>query len=553
MSDHAPRGQQILHNPWINRGSAFTREERQAYGLDGLLPARVFGVDEQVARSLANLRRQATDLDRYVYLQALHGRNATLYYRVVLEHLAETMPIIYTPTVGEACLRFGELFGRPHGLYIGLHHTGHVADLLAQWPRRDIDVIVATDGERILGLGDLGAQGMGIPIGKLALYTACAGIAPERCLPLMIDVGTDNTALREAPFYPGLQQPRARGAAYDALIDEIVAAIRERFPTAVLQWEDFGTENAFHLLARHRDTLRSFNDDIQGTAAVTLAGLLAAGRVTGTPLADQRILFLGAGSAATGIAELIVADLVAGGMSDADARRRCWFVDSRGLVTADRSDLARHKQRFAHDHTPVADLAAAVQALRPTALLGVAAQPGAFTREIITTMARHHARPIIFALSNPTSKAECTAEQAYTWSEGRALFASGSPSAPVSWRDQQFHPAQANNVYVFPGIGLGVIRTQADRVTDQMFRAAAHALADSVGDAELARGALYPSLSTIRDTSVRIASAVVEVAVAEQLARVTPPADVAGWLRDAMYRPVYPAIPADRRQDGAVE
>lgn len=548
MSDHALRGQQILHNPWLNRGSAFTQQERRDYDLDGLLPARVFGLEEQVARSLANLRRQASDLDRYVYLQALHGRNATLYYRVVLEHLAETMPIIYTPTVGEACLRFGELFGRPHGVYIGLHHRGRVAELLRQWPRRDIEVIVATDGERILGLGDLGAQGMGIPIGKLALYTACAGIAPERCLPVMIDVGTNNAMLREAPFYPGLQQPRARGAAYDELIDEFVAAVSQQFPRAVLQWEDFGTDNAFHLLARHRDAIRSFNDDIQGTAAVTLAGLLSALRITRGQLADQRVLFLGAGSAATGIAELIVADLVANGMSDADARQRCWFVDSQGLVTSSRTDLAPHKLRFAHAHAPVADLAGAITALRPTALLGVAAQPGAFTPDLISAMADYNRRPIIFALSNPTSKAECTAEDAYRWSEGRALFASGSPSAPVTWQDHHFTPAQANNVYVFPGIGLGVISSQAARVSDEMFRAAAHALAEGVSDDALARGALYPSLDTIRETSVRIGAAVARMAVEQHLARVIPPEPIEEWLSAAMYQPIYPEIPDDRRQ-----
>ncbi|HET9064238.1 MAG TPA: NAD-dependent malic enzyme [Gemmatimonadales bacterium] len=547
MPDHALRGQQILHNQWFNRGSAFTRDERRAFEVDALLPARVFAFEEQVARSMANVRRQATDLDRYVYLQGLHSRNATLFYRVVLEHLAETMPIIYTPTVGEACQKFGDLFGRSHGLYLGIHDAGRMAELLAQWPHDDIDVIVVTDGERILGLGDLGVQGMGIPIGKLALYTACAGIAPERCLPVTIDVGTDNAVLREADFYPGLQQPRVRGDAYDRLIDEFVAAVAMRFPRAVLQWEDFGTDNAFHLLDRHRHRIRSFNDDIQGTAAVTLAGLLSATRITGGGLADQRILFLGAGSAATGIGELIVADLVANGMPEAEALRHCWFLDSTGLVTAGRDHLAPHKRRFAHEQAPVEDLLAAVRTLRPTALIGVAAQAGAFTETIIAEMAAHNDRPIVFALSNPTSKAECTAEQAYRWSDGRALFASGSPSAPVEWQGRQFEPRQANNVYVFPGIGLGVIRTQATCVSDEMFRAAAHALAEGLGEEHLERGALYPTLGTIRDTSVRIAAAVAREAVRQGLATVQPPDDIEQWLRDAMYVPEYPPIPADRR------
>lgn len=547
MPDHALRGQQILHNQWLNRGSAFTHDERRAFGLDALLPARVFAFEEQVRRSMANVRRQATDLDRYVYLQALHSRNATLFYRVVLEHLAETMPIIYTPTVGEACQKFGDLFGRSHGLYIDVHDVGRIAELLQQWPHEDVDVIVVTDGERILGLGDLGVQGMGIPIGKLSLYTACAGIAPERCLPVTIDVGTDNAALRDAPFYPGLQQPRVRGEAYDQLIDEFVAAVKNRFPHAVLQWEDFGTDNAFHLLARHRDRIRSFNDDIQGTAAVTLAGLLSATRITGGGLADQRILFLGAGSAATGIGELIVADLVADGMPEAEALRHCWFVDSTGLVTAGRDRLAPHKMRFAHEHAPVGDLLDAVRALRPTALIGVAAQAGAFTEEVIAELAAHNERPIVFALSNPTSKAECTAEQAYRWSDGRAVFASGSPSAEVEWQGQHFEPRQANNVYVFPGIGLGVIRTQATGVSDEMFRAAAHALAEGLGEQDLAKGALYPTLDTIRDTSVRIAAAVAREAVRQGLATVQPPEDIEQWLRDTMYVPKYPTIPLDRR------
>ena len=552
MPPAAPRGLDLLHQPFLNRGSAFTADERATYGLEGFLPARVFTLEEQVARSMANLRRQATDLDRYVYLQALHGRNATLFYRVVLEHLRETLPIIYTPTVGEACLRFGELFGRPHGMYLSREHRGHLRALLEQWPRRDIEVIVVTDGERILGLGDLGAQGMGIPIGKLALYTACAGIAPDRCLPVTLDVGTDNAALRDSPFYPGVLAPRIRGEAYDAFVDEFVAAVAEVFPRAVLQWEDFATDNAFHLLARHRETVRSFNDDIQGTAAVTLAGLLSAVRVTGGTLADQRVLFLGAGSAATGIGELIVGELMEQGLPEAEARRRCWFVDSRGLVTADRTDLAPHKRPFAHAHPPLADLAdlaGAVEALAPTALIGVAAQPGTFTEPILRQMAARNDRPIIFPLSNPTSKAECTAEQAYQWTDGRALFASGSPYAAVEHAGQRFEPAQANNVYVFPGIGRGVVAVQARRVSDRMFLAAARTLAAAVGEGELDRGALYPALESIRDVSIQIGVAVAEVALEEGLAGVEPTGDLTTWVRDGMYDPVYPPVPAERRRD----
>ncbi len=543
----APRGYHLLRNPHLNRGSAFTLAERDEYGLHGLLPARVFTLDEQVERMLLNIRRTATPLGKYITLARLIERNETVFYRSLMDHISELMPIVYTPTVGEACQHFGEIFSRPRGLYVTARDRGRIREVLANWPTRDVDVIVVTDGERILGLGDLGAQGMGIPLGKLALYTACAGIDPSRCLPVTLDVGCDTVSVRESSYYPGLLQPRLRGAEYDALAEEFVDAVKEVFPKALLQWEDFATENAFRLLAAHRHRIRSFNDDIQGTAAVTLAGLYSACRATGTPLKEQRVLFYGAGAAATGIGELIVKAMVEDGLPEAEARLRNWFLDSKGLVERSRKDLQAHKRPFAHEHAPIASLEAAVLELKPTALIGVAAQAKAFSEPVVRAMAKVAARPIVFALSNPTSKAECTSEEAYRWTDGRALFASGSPASPVTYNGVDFVPRQANNVYVFPGLGLGVVVSQATAVSDRMFLAAARALAGAVHEEDLAQGALFPPLENIRASSTLIAAAVVRVAVEEGLATVDVPKDIASWVAGRMYQPVYREIPTERR------
>lgn len=534
------RGYDLLQHPRYNREMAFTDAERDALGLRGLLPPRIVTLADQVRRSLAHLALKGTELEKYIYLTGLLDRNETLFYRTVIDHITEMMPIIYTPTVGEACQRWGEIFRRHRGLYVSAEDRGRVRQLLENWPNRDVEVLVVTDGERILGLGDLGAQGMGIPVGKLALYAACAGIDPSRCLPVTLDVGTENVELRQAPFYPGLDRPRLRGVEYEALVTEFVDAVKEVFPNALLQWEDFATENAFSILERHRDRIRSFNDDIQGTAGVTLAGLHAASRATGRPLREQRVLFYGAGSAATGIGELIVAAMVEEGAAEAEARRRCWFVDSKGLVVRSRGDLARHKLPFAHDHAPLRTLHEALEALRPTALIGVAAQPRAFDEPLLRAFAAQEQHPIVFALSNPTSKAECTAEEAYRWTDGRALFASGSPQATVRLRGRTVHPRQANNVYVFPGLGLGVVATRARRVTDTMFLAAARALADTVTAEDLESGALFPPLPRIRDVSVTIAAAVARVAYAEGLAEApAPDGPIEPWLAERMYDPAY--------------
>ncbi len=535
-------GIDLLHHPRYNKGTAFTEAERDALGLRGLLPPHVFSLEEQAARSLRNFKAKPSPLEQYIFLTALQDRNEVLFYRILVDHIAEMMPIIYTPTVGEACREFGHIFRRPRGLYVSATDRGRVRSLLRNWPEKKVSVIVVTDGERILGLGDLGALGMGIPIGKLSLYTACAGIAPSECLPVLIDVGTDTDALRNDPLYTGLVQRRVRGAAYRELLDEFVAAVEEVFPGALLQFEDFATENALELLDRYRHRLCTFNDDIQGTAAVTLAGLFSACRLTGAPFETQRILFYGAGAAATGIADLLTTALVRSGLSPAEARRRCWFFDSRGLVVASRSGLAPHKLRYAHEHPPADDLLSAVGTLRPTAMLGVSAQPQAFTQPVLAKLAESNPRPIVFALSNPTSKAECTAEQAYRWTGGRAIFASGSPSAAVEWEGIRFVPGQGNNAYIFPGLGLGLVVAGATRVSDGMFYAAAETLAGLVSEDSLRQGSVYPPLDSIRSVSANIAVAVARVAAAEGLATTILPDDLGRYVRSRMYEPTYQAF-----------
>ena len=465
-----------------------------------------------------------------------------LFYRVLIRHLELLMPVIYTPTVGEACRQFGAIFRRPRGLYIAAADRGRVRRILENWPEAKVRTIVVTDGERILGLGDVGANGMGIPVGKLSLYTACAGIDPAWCLPITLDVGTDNLALRHDPLYIGTPQPRVRGAAYLELLDEFVEAVGTVFPGALLQFEDFATENALGLLARYRDRICTFNDDVQGTAAVALAGLCSAARITGIPLRDQRLLFLGAGSAATGIADLAVGAMVREGVPEPEARQRCWFMDSRGLVTADRRGLPAHKQRYAHPHPPVTSLTEAVRGLTPTALLGLSTQGGAFTPEVLGAMGTCQTRPVILALSNPTSQSECTAEEAYRYTGGRAVFASGSPFPPVEWAGRRLVPGQGNNAYIFPGLGLGVLVAGARRVTDEMFQVAARELAGTVSSTALEMGQLYPPLGEIREVSRRIAAAVAEVAWTAGLADTPRPADVAAAVAAMMWEPVYPDL-----------
>ena len=534
-----PTGYAVLRDPALNKSTAFSEEERDRYRLRGLLPARVCGQETQINRVLGNLRRKAHDIERYIFLLALQGRNERLFYRTLIEHIEELMPLVYTPTVGQACKEFAHIFRQPRGLYITPEDRGRIGSLLKNWPEPDVRVIVITDGERILGLGDLGANGMGIPIGKLALYTTLAGIHPSQCMPVQFDVGTDNAPLRDDPLYLGVPAPRLRGEPYYELMEEFVMSVQEAYPHALIQFEDFLTPRAFALLRRYRHRVLCFNDDIQGTAAVVLAGAYGAAHIAERPLEKSRVMFLGAGSAATGIADLMVQAFVERGLTPDDARRRLWFVDVSGLVVQSRRDLQPHNLPYAHPHPPM-EFVDAVRAIRPHMLIGATGHPGTFTKEVVRVMAKLNDHPVIFALSNPTSRAECTAAQAYEWSGGRVVFASGSPFPPIDLGGgRMWRPGQGNNAYVFPGIGLGAVGCRAKRVTDNMFLAAARALADAVSADDLAAGALYPPLKDVRSVSLAIAAKVAEAASDDGVAQAPRPASWVDHLAAQMYSPIY--------------
>jgi len=527
-----------LHNPRLNKGTAFTSEERERFGLHGLLPPKISTMEEQVTGMLANLRKKNSDIARYCYLASLASRNERLHYRALIDHIEELMPIVYTPTVGQACQQFAYLFREANGFYLSIEQRGRVRETLANWVTTDVRLIVVTDGERILGLGDLGVSGMGIPIGKLELYCACAGIDPAQCLPITLDVGTNNIEFQKDPRYLGHHHGRVRGKAYDEFIEEFILAVQERFPKALLQFEDFATPNAVALLERYRDRLLCFNDDIQGTAAVALAGLIAATRLTGTQLSEMSFLFVGAGSAATGIANLLALAIEREGLSEKEARSRCVLCDSKGVITRSRESLTPHSAPFAADLEPMSYVEA-IDAMKPHAIIGATGRGGMFTEEVIKKMMKWHDQPIIFALSNPTSKAECTAEEAYRFSEGRAIFASGSPFKPVEIKGEIKIPGQGNNAYVFPGLGLGVLAAGARRITDSMLIAAAQALADTVTEERLAQGSLYPPLHDIRTVSQQIAIAVARTASAEGLTETEIDAAFSEKMALGMYDPRY--------------
>jgi malate dehydrogenase (oxaloacetate-decarboxylating)(NADP+) len=530
------RSVEVLRDKSLYRSVAFTREERLQLGLQGLLPHMVATEQQLVDRVMHTLRQLPRDIDRYMTLSSLQERNEHLFYRTVIDHVEEVMPWIYTPTVGEACREFSHIVREPKGFFITPEDEGRIARILSNWPGRDIRIIVVTDGQRILGLGDLGANGMGIPVGKLALYTACAGIPPKHCLPVLIDVGTNNQSLLDDALYIGYPRRRLSGDAYFALVDEFVRAVQKKYPDALIQFEDFLTPDAYALLNTYRDRVLCFNDDIQGTAAVALAGVYASSRITGRTFRDLRIMFLGAGSAATGIADLMTSALVAEGLSLPDARSRLWFVDKIGLVVKGRTDLMPHNLPYAHDH-PALDFVGAIDRLKPHVLIGATGVAGTFTEQVVERMSKINARPVLFALSNPTSKAECTAEQAYQWSRGQAVFASGSPFGPVKKDGQEFHPRQGNNAYVFPGIGLGVVACRARRIPEEIFLAAARTLAGLVTPEDLARGSLYPPLRNIRQISLEIAVRVAETAHRMKLARAKRPRNLRQAIADFMYDP----------------
>ena len=485
---------------------------------------------------MVNLERLPRDIDRYMLLSTLQERNERLFYQTVIAHIDRILPLIYTPTVGEACKEFSHIAREPKGFFITPNDRGKIRRTLANWPSRKIRVIVVTDGQRILGLGDLGANGMGIPVGKLALYTACAGIDPEACLPVTLDVGTNNEELRNDVLYLGYPRKRLEGKAYFDLVEEFVTAVQSRYPDALIQFEDFLTPNAYALLEKYRHRALCFNDDIQGTAAVALAGVYSSTRITGHRFRDLNIMFLGAGSAATGIADLMTAAFVEDGLRPDEARRHLWFVDINGLVVKGRTDLMEHNLPYAHEYKPLGFIDA-IETIRPHVLIGATGAPNTFTRTIIGRMSSINQKPVIFALSNPTSRAECTAEQAYAWSGGRAIFASGSPFGPVSYDGRTFVPAQGNNAYVFPGIGLGAIACRARTLPDELFLAAARALAKLVKPNDLRRGSLYPPLRDIRKISLAIATSVVAKAYSMDLAREPRPGNVSRAIKAIMYRP----------------
>jgi len=538
------KGIEVLRDKTLNRSVEFTHEEREALGLQGLLPHLVATQQHQVDRVMEILRRKENDIERYILLNSMQDRNERLFYAVVVEHIEEIMPLIYTPTVGQACREFSHIFRQTKGFYITPEDKGRIAKILGNWPEQDVRVIVVTDGQRILGLGDLGANGMGIPIGKLALYTASAGIRPHQCLPVMLDVGTNNQELRDDVLYLGYPKPRLEGEPYMELVDEFVQAVQQKFPKALIQFEDFLTPNAYTILDRYRDKVLCFNDNIQGTAAVALAGVYASTRITGMEFKDLRIMFLGAGSAATGIADLMVSALQEAGLSEEEAYRRLWFVDSKGLIVEGRDRLKAYNLRYAHKHAPMLFMEA-LDAIQPNVLIGATGSPGTFNKAVIEKMSAMNERPVIFALSNPTSRAECTAEEAYIWSDGRAVFTSGSPFDKVTYKGTEFRPGQGNNAYIFPGIGLGAIIANTRIITDAMFLIATRTLSQCVQEKDITRGSLYPRLTEIRKLSKAVAVAVAEEAFRSGLARVERPADLEQAVAEYMYDPLAALDPGN--------
>ncbi len=534
------RGMDLIRDPMLNKGSAFSDKERNEFNLYGLVPPHVSTFEEQIKRVTENYRRKDTDIGKYIFLEALHDRNEILYYALLLRNLEELTPIVYTPTVGTACQQFGHLFRRARGMYISAKAKGDFKKRINNWAEDEVDVIVVTDGSRILGLGDLGASGIGIPIGKLSLYVACAGIYPSKKLPVVIDVGTDNDALLKDPLYLGGKHPRIKGEEFYEIIDEFIVAAHERWPKALIQFEDFTNDHAFPLLNKYREKLLCFNDDIQGTGGVALAGLLAAMRITKEKLNEQKIIFLGAGSAAVGIADMIVAGMMEEGLSKEEARKRFWFIDSKGLVTYKRGDkLAEHKIAYARNEKFQKTLLEVVRSVKPTVLMGVSKQTGAFNEQVVREMKKHVDTPIIFALSNPTSKSECTPTQAYEWTDGNVVYASGSPFDPIKYKGKTYATGQGNNMYIFPGVGLGAIVCQATKITDSMFYIAAKTLANMVKEEDLKKGRIYPDLKDIREISAQIAFAVCEVAYANGIAWTKRPENLLEYIKSKMFQPVY--------------
>jgi malate dehydrogenase (oxaloacetate-decarboxylating)(NADP+) len=533
------RGRDLLEASALNKGTAFTLEERASLGLEGLLPPSVETIDLQHRRVLQQLGQKPTDLERYIYLIQLLDSNETLFYHVVMADPAYFLPILYDPTVGEACLKFNHIYRRPRGMYVSMKDRGKVRQVLSNWPQKDVRVICATSGARILGLGDLGANGMGIPIGKLQLYTACAGVPPRGLLPVLIDFGTSNSELLNDPLYLGLRQARPTWDVVDPFVDEFVEAVQELFPLCCIHFEDWRGIDAFHYLARYRDRVCCFNDDIQGTGSVTVVGLHNAMRIAGQSLKDQRVLFFGAGSAGIGIADMVASAMKLEGLTDTQARNRVWLYDINGLLESTRTDLIPEQKPYAHVHAPSRNLVESITSIGPTVLIGVSTVGKAFTQSVVEAMSENTERPVIFALSNPTEKAECTPEEAYRWSSGKALYAAGVQFPPVQYGGKTFLPGQANNFYIYPAVGFAVYATSAKRVTDEMFIEAARATADQVTDDQRKMGLLFPPQSNVLESEVRTAVRVATLVFDRNLARVNRPKDIDSWMRGLVYKPQY--------------
>jgi malate dehydrogenase (oxaloacetate-decarboxylating)(NADP+) len=533
------RGIEVLQDPKLNKSTAFTEAEKQALGLVGLVPDVTETEDLQLQRVNLQLAQKPTDLERYIYLMNLLDHDETLFYRTLMSDPAHFLPIVYDPTIGEACLKFGHIYRQARGMYLSITRRGKVKDILKNWPEKDVRFICVTDAGRILGLGDLGANGMGIPIGKLQLYTACAGVPPQFLLPMYLDAGTNNEQYLHDPLYLGMRKTRPSTEELYSFVDEFVQAVQDVFPKCCIHFEDWTGVDAVHLLQRYRDKYCVYNDDVQGTAGITLAGMINATKLKGTKLKDEKYLFLGAGSAAIGLADLLCSALVAQGVSLKEAQSRVYMFDINGLLEDTRKDLVDFQKPYAHKHAPTRDFVAAIESIKPTTLIGVSTVGGTFTQKVIEAMSRINQRPVILALSNPTEHAECTPEQAYTWSKGKAIYAAGVQFAPVHLNGKTFLPGQANNFYIFPAVGMGVYATQATRVPDELFIEAAQAVADQVPSDLLNQGCLYPLQSNILETEIQTAARVAKLVFDLGLARVPRPADMVAFIRKHVYKPEY--------------
>lgn len=533
------RGIELLQDPTLNKSTAFTEAEKQALGLVGLVPEATESEDLQLRRVMLQLGQKTTDLDRYIYLVNLLDHNETLFYRTIMSDPARFLPIVYDPTIGEACLKFGHIYRQARGMYLSIERRGNVKEILRNWPQKDVRFICVTDGGRILGLGDLGANGMGIPIGKLQLYTATAGVPPQYLMPMYLDAGTNNEQYLHDPLYLGLRKTRPSTEDLYSFVDEFMEAVQEVFPHCCVHFEDWTGVDAVHLLTRYRNKYCTYNDDVQGTAGITLAGMINATKLKGTELKDEKYLFLGAGSAAVGLADLLCSALVAQGMDRKAAEAQVYMFDVNGLLEPSRRDLVDFQLPYAHPHTPTKNFVAAIESVRPTTIIGVSTIGGAFTQKVVETMSRINERPVILALSNPTVHAECTAEQAYTWSRGKAIYAAGVPFPPVTYNGQTMLPGQANNFYIFPAVSMAIFATHARRVSDEMFIEAAGAVADQVAPEQLAQGLLYPLQSNILETEIKTAARVAKLVFDSDLARVDRPADIEAFIRQHVYKPEY--------------